>query len=96
MSSDKMDELTKKWVEEIQNCKSSLEVPLLGKIVTPLCKICKNAEFYYGTWKKSECKVNAECFHDCLRNNLYECPKFDWDENSIFNDAFDENHKPID
>ena len=87
--------LVDKWCEEIKG-KGSLEQPVLGEILTPLCKVCKNADFHYGTWDAPECSVYGQMPKEIIDCKSYDCPHFEKDEKSNWCDffTFDENGKP--
>ena len=51
------DEIMKQYRNDCNKAKSNLEAPLLGKVLTPICKSCKNADYHYGTWDEPECLI---------------------------------------
>ena len=88
--------LVDKWCEEIKG-KGSLEQPVLGEILTTLCKVCKTADFHYGNWHAPECSVYGKMPEKLARAKEYECPDFIHDKKSNSNIFFtvDENGKPL-
>ena len=86
------EEQKKKYEEDIKGC-GNLDYPLVGCILTPICKICKNYDLY-GTWISPTCKVLGAIPMPLKRCDSYSCPEFIHDENSIDNVFFDENFQP--
>lgn len=93
--------LIEEWEKEVEKSidehHSSLAVPMLGSIEIPLCKICKHADFHYGTWDEPECFAfpNNKMPDEYLYYDNYDCPNFERDTSSEWNDFFDENHQPL-
>ena len=93
--------LIEEWVKDVEKSidehHSSLAVPMLGSIETPLCQICKNSDYHYGTWDEPECSafpdnIMPDEYKYCMN---YDCPKFVWNPDDDNNCFFDENHKPL-
>ena len=87
-----------KVIQYTEDCKKSgnLDYPLAGSMRIPKCKICKNADFKYGTWDEPVCLfLKAEMPEDLLRCITYKCEHFIHDKTSKFNQFFDENLNPL-
>ena len=88
---EELTPLVKRWVEEMKNIKSNLEYPILGKIETPICKICKHSDYHYGSWDDPECGIIDSVIPDEFRYcRNYSCPNFMYDKESDFIDMFSE------
>lgn len=94
MNEDKLTPVERAWLEDCKKCHSTQEMPILGAILTPLCKICTKADFHYGTWDDPECKAYGKMPDRVRYCKEYKCPEFEHDKNSNFNDMFDENLQP--
>lgn len=81
-----------------EDCKKSgnLDYPLAGSISTPKCKICKNADFRYGTLESPIClAINDVIPLDMRACRSYDCLHFVHDKKSEFNREFDKNLNPL-
>ena len=74
------------WVEDMQTHHyGNLDYPWVGRVLTPICQVCKNAEMFYGTWKEPVCKVYGKMPDEYLDCKSYKCPGFIHDKESIHN-----------
>lgn len=70
------DEIMKQYRNDCDKAKSNLEAPLLGKVLTPICKSCENADYHYGTWEEPECTVYGDMPKKYRNADDYNCPKY--------------------
>lgn len=70
------DEIMKQYRNDCNKAKSNLEAPLLGKVLTPICKSCKNADYHYGTWDEPECLIYGEMPKKYFAADSYDCPHY--------------------
>lgn len=65
------DEIIEEYRKACDKAKSNLESPMLGQVLTPLCKSCKHIDMKYGTCDAPVCDIYGE-------NPLYlDCPHYD-------------------
>lgn len=70
------EEIMERYRKECEKAKSNLDAPVLGEIKTPICKSCKNAEYYYGALKKPECLIYGEMPRDYRMAHNFDCPHY--------------------
>ena len=70
------EEMMEEYRRDCDKAKSNLEAPLLGRVLTPICKSCKNADYHYGTWDDPECAVYGEMPLKYRRADDYDCPNY--------------------
>lgn len=88
------DEQKKKFCEECDKS-GNLDFPLVGRILIPICSICKNFNPHYGTLDSPTCNVFGEIPGNLQGCSTYKCSSFLHDEKSSSNHFFDENFNPI-
>lgn len=96
MENEETEKFISEYIKAFEAHPGNLEYPLMGRMLTPLCKICIHSDFFYGTPKEPICKVNFKDFEKILDCKLYECPMLAVDKESRFLKMFDENYKPKD
>ena len=89
-----IDEQAKEYAEVCEQS-SNLNYPLVGCIMTPFCKICKNYRKNKNPYINSTCKVLGEIPPELIHCKKYECEHFVHDTENINNIEFDENLKPL-
>ena len=88
------EEQKKEYEEDIKGC-GNLDYPLVGCILTPLCKICKNYIQRCRANEHSLCRVLGDIPNDIIACKKYDCECFEHDKESRLNIFFDENLQPI-
>ena len=70
------EETMKRYRKSCDTVKSHLEAPMLGEVLTPLCKSCKHIDMKYGTWDEPVCDIYGEnpLYMDC---HHFDCPHYD-------------------
>lgn len=81
------DEQAKQYEKDCENC-GNLDFPIVAEILTPLCKICKNSDFKYGTLDDPICSVKGAIPKELLYCHTYECSDFIHNKKSLFNKVF--------
>lgn len=87
------EEEAERYMKDCEGC-GNLDYPLVGRINTPLCKICKNSKYEKYVWPPN-CSVFGIIPDDLARAHKYECDGFVHNPSSRSNIFFDENHKPL-
>ena len=64
--------------------KSNLDTPIIGSILTPVCKSCKNSDYHYGTWNEPECKIYGSIPDKYRLAVTKNCPHYLNEPNSKF------------
>lgn len=88
------DEEAKRYAQDCKNSEN-LDYPLAGSILTPLCMICKNANYDTGFAKPPICAIYGTIPEDLELSRIYDCAGFVHDPTSVDNLFFDKNHKPL-
>lgn len=88
------EEQEKKYLEDLENS-GNLDFPLLCRILSPICSICKNFDAHYGTWETPTCNVLGEIPLILRKCRSYSCSEFLHDKDSKSNVFFDKNLQPI-
>ena len=88
------EEQIKKYIEDCKNC-GNLDFPLVGRILSPICSICKNFNAHYETLETPTCDVLGAIPLILRKCRSYSCSEFLHDKNSTSNQFFDENLQPI-
>lgn len=88
------EEQKRKYNEDCNNC-GNLDFPLVGRILSPLCSICKNFNANCDTLEAPTCDALGEIPLIIKKCRSYDCHKFLHDKNSDSNQFFDKNLQPI-
>ena len=70
------EERIKEYVRLCDEAHSNIEAPLLGEVLTPICKSCQKADYHYGTWDEPECKKYGDMPKDYMMAHSFDCPKY--------------------
>ena len=70
------EERIREYAKACDNAHSHLEAPLIGRVLTPICKSCVNADYHYGTWDEPECSVFKTMPTEYRRAKKYDCPHY--------------------
>lgn len=77
------ERIVEEWAEECKKAGSNLKMPLLARIETPLCAICKNADFHIGELDEPECAAKHKGIpNEILACRIYKCSSFIFDSES--------------